>query len=154
MDNTLKIIKAEPIIHSMKIYLDTCIYVDYFEDRSDNIRPLGELASQLLKRTFNCEFEIIISDWLLVEMEKRVNVMSSFLELLKRLKSMDKLITITKTDNDKKEANELCKKGFHFADALHAVLAGKACAEYIVTRNTDDFPKSYGSAKVVLPENI
>lgn len=48
----------------MKIYLDTCIYLDYLMDRKDNLRPLGEFAFQLLKRTFECEFEIIISDGL------------------------------------------------------------------------------------------
>jgi predicted nucleic acid-binding protein len=137
-----------------RIYLDTCVYMDYLEDRCDNIRPLGEFAFQLLKRTFKCEFNIVVSDWLLTEMEKHENVLPLFLELLKRLGNTEKVIFVTKTESTEKEAKELCKKGFHLADALHAVLAGNAGAEYIVTRNIKDFPANYGSAKVVFPENI
>ena len=41
-----------------KIYFDTNIYLDFLENRNDRLRPLGELASQLFKRSINCEFFI------------------------------------------------------------------------------------------------
>ena len=32
-----------------KYYLDTCIWRDYFENRSDKFRPLGDWAFSLIK---------------------------------------------------------------------------------------------------------
>jgi len=45
----------------MLIYLDTNIYMDYFENRSDGLRPLGDFAFNLLRRCFECEFSIASS---------------------------------------------------------------------------------------------
>ncbi|MBD3304093.1 hypothetical protein GF343_03035 [Candidatus Woesearchaeota archaeon] len=51
------------------IYVDTNIYIDYFDGRTDYLRPPGEFAYQLLKRTFNCEFRIIVSSLVVDEIE-------------------------------------------------------------------------------------
>ena len=38
---------------SMKrYYFDTCIWRDYFEDRKDKFRALGDLAFYLIKNTY------------------------------------------------------------------------------------------------------
>lgn len=52
------------------IYCDTNVYLDYFFDRRDNIRPLGEFAHQVIQRALGCEFYIVISDWVITELNK------------------------------------------------------------------------------------
>jgi len=136
----------------LKIYLDTCIYLDYFEDRKDNLRPLGEFAFQLLKRTFECEFEIIISDWLLAELSKWADK-QTITELFQKLKMLNKDISIETTNDDILKTKDICNENTHFQDALHFVLAKKAGAMYIVTRNINHFPKDKSLA-VVFPENV
>ena len=52
-----------------KFYLDTAIWRDYFEDRRDGIRPLGEFAFQFLK---NCEkkgCKVLVSDTVILELK-------------------------------------------------------------------------------------
>ena len=44
-----------------KYYLDTCIWKDYFENRSDKFKPLGEWAFQFLKKALSEEGIIIYS---------------------------------------------------------------------------------------------
>jgi len=56
----------------MLIYCDTNIYIDYFENREDNLRPLGTFAFELLRRTIECEFTIVVSDFVISELEKYV----------------------------------------------------------------------------------
>ena len=50
--------------------IQAAIYLDYWERRTDNQRNLDEFAFQILKRTVACEFEIVISDLVLAELEK------------------------------------------------------------------------------------
>lgn len=40
----------------MRFYLDACIWGDYWENRSDNFRPLGEWAFRYLSRRYNIAF--------------------------------------------------------------------------------------------------
>ncbi|MBU1321694.1 MAG: PIN domain-containing protein [Nanoarchaeota archaeon] len=53
-----------------KYYLDTCIWIDYFEDRKDNFRPLGDWAFRLIKKIITDENVIIISDLVWFELRK------------------------------------------------------------------------------------
>jgi predicted nucleic acid-binding protein len=52
--------------------LDTSIYIDYFEDRSDRLRPLGEWAHMLLSLIESDGDILVISDLLREELEKRI----------------------------------------------------------------------------------
>ncbi len=139
----------------MKIYLDTCIYLDYLMDRKDNLRPLGEFAFQLLKRTFECEFEIIISDWVIKEINKQIDDNILFFELIDKLENLNKLIKVSKSTAVEKKAKILTEKyKTHLADALHIILAEQAEAEFLVTINVKDFHSKYKRLKIVFPENI
>ena len=51
------------------IYLDTNIYLDYFENRTDKLKPLGEFAFRIIKRAIDCEFKIVISSIILAEIK-------------------------------------------------------------------------------------
>lgn len=45
-----------------RYYLDTCIWIDYFEDRSDRFRPLGYWAFCLIRNIVRDKDIIIYSD--------------------------------------------------------------------------------------------
>lgn len=132
-----------------KIYLDTNIYLDYFEGGQDKLRPLGHFAYELIRRSMNGEFKIIISDWVIEEFEKIADF-NKINELLLKLKETNPVVLVKHRKKDKEKA----KKYKNRADALHAILAIKAGADYLVTRNIKDFSEFQNFVKIVLPENI
>ncbi|MBW2994912.1 PIN domain-containing protein [Candidatus Woesearchaeota archaeon] len=44
----------------MKYYIDACIWRDYFENRSDKYRPLGDWALTLIKKIIDNENDFVI----------------------------------------------------------------------------------------------
>ena len=56
-----------------RFYLDTAIWRDYFEDRKDGLRPLGEFAFQFLKECRERGIEILVSDTVVFELEARLS---------------------------------------------------------------------------------
>jgi hypothetical protein len=135
------------------VYLDTCIYLDYWERRTDNLRPLDEFAFQVLKRTVECEFEIVISDLVLAELEKYLafDSIKAILDPLEKLKKI-RLVKQSKKDLEK-VSNLYYKTKIHKSDILHAIQAKKAGAVYLVTRNIEHFSK-IGLIQPILPENL
>ena len=53
----------------MKYYVDTCIWRDYWENRSDGLRPLGEFAFQFFKN-LDVDDVVIVSDVVINELLK------------------------------------------------------------------------------------
>jgi len=102
----------------VKIYCDTNIFLDHFGSRKDRFRDLGEFAFQIFRRTLDCEFELIISDWLLYELKNYVPP-EKLKEFLEEFKKKNKLIKINKTDEDIKKAKEISN---YFQDILHQIL--------------------------------
>jgi len=138
----------------LKLYLDTNIYIDYFDGRVDNLRPLGEFAFNLLKRVLECEFQIIISSLVLDELEYNT-YKENMLSLIKDLKDKNKLLIIDVNEEDIKNANKVKKeRKTSYNDTLHAVLANRIKADFLVTRNLKDFEELLDLVKVVLPENL
>jgi hypothetical protein len=135
------------------IYLDTCIYLDYWERRTDNLRPLDEFAFQILKRTVECEFEIVISDLVLAELEKYL-ALDSIRTILNPLEKLRKIRIVKKSKNDLEKVSSLYyETRIHKSDILHAILAKKAGAIYLVTRNIEHFSK-IGLIEPILSENL
>jgi len=132
-----------------KIYLDTNIYLDYFENRHDNIRPLGFFAYNLIRRCIEGKFKIVISDWVVEEFGK-VGNQCKIDDLIKTLKKQDSIIIVKTNSQDLLKSKEYK----NWTDALHIILAIKAGADYFVTRNTKDFLNFQNSINIVLPENI
>ncbi len=132
-----------------RIYIDTNVYMDMFEDRHDNLRPLGELAFQLFERMFNCEFRVIFSTEVMDEL-RFCGCESQIQELLLQMKSFNKVEFIESNREDKCLASKN-KDTSHFKDRLHYVLAEKAKAELFITRNWKDF-MGLGDIPVLLPE--
>ena len=134
--------------------MDTNIYIDYFDGRVDNLRPLGEFAFNLLKRVLECEFQIIISSLVLDELEYNT-YKENMLSLIKDLKDKNKLLIIDVNEEDIKNANKVKKeRKTSYNDTLHAVLANRIKADFLVTRNLKDFEELLDLVKVVLPENL
>ena len=105
-----------------KYYLDACIWIDYFENRSDKFRPLGEWALQLINKII-CENGIfVLSDHLMNEL--RVKYSSE--EITRSLAILPEALTI-KTGTNRKQALDASKLKeklqIPFGDALHAILA-------------------------------
>jgi len=133
----------------VKIYCDTNILLDYFGSRKDRFRDLGEFAFQIFRRTLDCEFELIISDWLLYELKNYVPP-EKLKDFLEEFKKKNKIIKINKTDEDIKKAKEISS---HFQDILHQLLAKKAGAKYLLTRDIQGYVMMEG-LEVKFPENI
>lgn len=136
------------------IYLDTNIYMDHFDGRVDNLRPLGEFAFNILRRTLECEFRIIFSSLILDELvynsyEEKIS------ELIEDLKEKGKIINVDCTEEDKKKAGDICKeRNTNFNDTVHAIIAKRMKAGYLVTRNVQDFTELQDLVKIVYPENL
>ena len=136
----------------MRIYCDTCIYIDLFEGRKDYLRPLDEFAYQIFRRVENGEFTLIISDHLLYELENNLDDKSKITELLEPLNKKGKIIKVTKTREDILKAKEISQE--NWKDALHAILANKAKAVYLLTRNIKDYADCKHLVEIKFPENI
>ena len=134
-----------------RFYLDTAIWMDYFENRGNGIKPLGEFAFLFLKK---CEREgarVIVSDKVTEELEayyseQQIRLMlSSFGGVL---------VKVNHTEKQAREAFALLKKfkrEIPFADILHSIIARDESA-VLVTR--DRHFESIGSAKVRSPEEL
>ncbi|MEW6294724.1 MAG: hypothetical protein AB1467_00310 [Candidatus Diapherotrites archaeon] len=133
-----------------RIYVDTNIYLDYFEERKNGFRPLSEFAFQVFKRTLECEFEIVISDWVIEEIFRQKFPEIKFDLLVKELLCKRKIIKVRKTEQDLINA----RKHENFSDALHAIIANKANCKKIVTRNLEDFLGVRHLVETVFPENL
>jgi predicted nucleic acid-binding protein len=105
-----------------RFYVDTAIWRDYFEDRSDGLKPLGEFAFLFLKNCekHNCEVlysQLVVSELLSHLSEEQVKqIFSSFSNFLREIKISKEQI---------KEAKNigLWVRYSHTADIMHAILA-------------------------------
>jgi len=136
------------------IYLDTNIYMDHFDGRVDKLRPLGQFAFEIVRRTLNCEFKIVMSSLIIDELVFN-NYKEKITDLIKDLKEKDKIIKIVVNEEHKKETREISRtRKTDFNDTLHAVIANRLKAEYLVTRNVKDFVNLQDLIKIVYPENL
>ncbi|MFT4326918.1 MAG: type II toxin-antitoxin system VapC family toxin, partial [Candidatus Woesearchaeota archaeon] len=107
------------------IYLDTNVFLDYCLGTKE-ITPYDEYAKQILDRTLDCEFTIIVSSIVLHELKKKIDPSILFAPL--KIKYKIKFIDFTSEDvkNSKKIP-------IHFPDNLHIFLAEKHACKYLVT---------------------
>ncbi|MEK6934395.1 MAG: PIN domain-containing protein [Nanoarchaeota archaeon] len=106
-----------------KFYIDPSIWRDYYENRSDRFRPLGEWALKLINEIIENKNVIIYSDFVIEELKIKYNEE----EINKILGIIGQRGLLLKVDISKaqlQEASILCKKrNVAFGDALHAILA-------------------------------
>lgn len=117
-----------------KVYVDTHIFVDYYWDRKDSMLPLGEFAFNFMRDTINCKYLVIISDCVVAELQKTLQLSSPEVweEVLSGLRSAGKIEVVVPTTAQESRAEKLASdykipKG----DALHAVVAAESGAVLI-----------------------
>lgn len=136
------------------IYIDTNVYLDYFENRNYGLRPASEFAFSLFRRTISCEFRIVVSDKLLEELKRFVDT-EKILDLFDKLRRFDKIVEIKLNRGIKLDASRISKNGLiHYSDALHYSIALNAGAEAIITNDRQFRSLSSGKLPIILPENI
>jgi len=117
-----------------KYYLDASIWRDYYENRSDKFRPLGEWALLFLNSVIDHKDFILYSDLVVHELavkysEKEIG------QILMTIMRHGLLIKVRISKGQAYEAKKLSKeKNVPFADAIHAILARDNCA-ILVTRD-------------------
>jgi predicted nucleic acid-binding protein len=115
----------------MKYYVDTCIWIDYWENRSDNLRPIGEFVANFLINSNLRKDKFIISD--IVFDELRTKYSDDIINNILRVVNHVDIISI----NSKQafEAKKLSRIfDIPFGDATHAVIA-RDNAALVVTRD-------------------
>ena len=133
-----------------KFYLDTSIWRDYFEDRKDNIKPLGEFAFRFLRYCAKNNFQILYSQLVVSELLKyysaeRVKLIFSQCE--------KNLVEVFLSDNLKKEAFLLKSKyNVPIPDIAHALLAKENNA--ILVSRDKHFEELDNIVQVRLPEEL
>jgi hypothetical protein len=135
---------------SKLIYCDTNIFMDYLEDRRDIRRPLGQFAFQLFQRTRDCEFDIVISDWLMFELRNH-GCAEMVMPLLHRLEALGKIVFIRRCGQDERDAVRL---PIPRSDSMHVVLAVRAGAVCLVTNNVRDFYPCSGIIRIIEPNLV
>ncbi len=105
-----------------KFYLDTAIWRDYFEDRKDALRPLGEFAFQFLKNCEKKNCSVFYSEVVVYELKRDYSD-----EMIKQVfSSFEHFLGIVPISNEQYlESKKLAKvkTESHAADILHAIIA-------------------------------
>lgn len=115
-----------------RFYVDTAIWRDYWEDRSDRFQKLGEIAEKFFERAIAEGWIIIYSDIVVAELlncftyEELMEIFSIVNTILCRVEG---------TEKQAKEAQRISDtRNIPPGDAMHAILA-KAHNAVVVTRD-------------------
>jgi len=134
-----------------KYYIDVCIWIDYFENRSDKFRPLGDWAFGLIKKIINDNDLILYSE--LVEEELSESYSDEEIENIFSIVPSELFVKVKISDKQLVEARELSiKKKVPLGDAIHAVLS-KDNNALLITRD-EHFEKLRDIIIVKKPEDL
>ncbi|MBI5064860.1 PIN domain-containing protein [Candidatus Woesearchaeota archaeon] len=105
----------------MKYYLDTAIYLDYHFNRSDNFRPLGEWAFQLLTLIRSNSDVLIISEFVINELKTQLSEQ----EIGRILNSFAEVMEFVSCDDEQFAEALVLKRKLKIpsGDIFHAILA-------------------------------
>ncbi len=134
-----------------RYYIDACIWRDYLENRSDNFRPLGEWALELIKKAIRSEEMILCSE--LVKDELREDLKEEEINDAFSIVPPNLFLTVKIS---RKQIIETKEKSLvmrtPFKDTLHAVIARDNDA-IMVTRDKH-FLELLDIAKIRKPEDL
>ena len=137
-----------------RLYIDTNVIIDAVEG-GENLfgKNIGNAASDLFFAAASCKHDLVLSTWMLHELYNNRNNPKTP-EETKMLFAFikNKIISVKHTEEDIAEAKK--NNPGHFQDELHGMLALRAGADYIVTRNTPDFRKFKDRIQIVKPEEL
>lgn len=107
----------------MRYYIDTCIWIDYYENRQDKFRPLGEWALRLLRRIVEEDSLVVYSTILIKELLKAGYNQQKIKEILSIIKS-ENLVKLKFTVHQNNEAKKIVKeRKLPRGDVLHAIFS-------------------------------
>ena len=132
------------------IYVDTNVFIDAVTGRSNKYgKNLGDPAMRVFHDSILCKHSIVVSKLTLEELFRKVDPreIEMLFQMIKK-----KIIRIEYSNEDIENAKRLNPD--HFQDALHGIIAVKAGAECIVTRNISDFACVSHLIKAKLPEQV
>ena len=117
----------------MRYYIDVCIWRDYFENHSDNFRPLGEWALRLIKKVIEEESFVLYSN--LVEKELRKEYSDEKITDIFSIVPSNLLIKVKISAIQFNKAKILSRQlTAPLADTIHAV-AARENAVIMITRD-------------------
>lgn len=135
----------------MRFYIDTSIWMDYYENRRDRFRPLGEWAFRLFKKIEKDNDVVLCSDFVVDELTDKYTE-DKIKEIFDIVKEHN-LIILKKNEKQIREAIRLSKKRkLPFGDAIHAILSRDNKA-VLVARN-HHFEELQDIAKAKKPEEL
>jgi len=105
-----------------KYYLDTSIWLDFFENRNEPNLPKGDLAHKLLSKIIENNDKVIYSDNNIYELNMLGYPTYEFDHILQPLRPI--LIFVESTEKQISKAKDLSlKRNIPKRDALHALIA-------------------------------
>ena len=134
-----------------RYYLDSCIWRDYFENRSDKFRPLGDWAFRLLRKAILDSALIIYSE--LVEDELKIAYSEEEISEIFSVVPEEILLKVDISKAQLTEAIQFSKKtNFPVKDMLHAILSRDNGA-ILVTRDKH-FSELEKDIVIMKPEDL
>ena len=106
-----------------KFYVDACIWRDYYENREDRFRPLGEWAFELFRMIKETRSKVFYSDLIVEELSIAYDK-KAILEIFKILDDEELLEKVGTVTKQFQEAARLKReRKLPFGDLIHAILA-------------------------------
>ncbi|MDD3083405.1 MAG: type II toxin-antitoxin system VapC family toxin [Candidatus ainarchaeum sp.] len=129
----------------MNYYVDSCIWIDFFNNRFDGLKPLGEFAFQFFKKCLKNNNNVLFSKMVVFELK---NNGLDFFEISKDFCFILEEVFPSKNDLEKIKSLSI-EKQIPFGDAFHYVLS-KTNKAILVSR--DNHLLSFNETK--LPEEL
>ena len=105
-----------------KYYLDTSIWLDFFENRNEPNLPKGDWAHKLLNKITKNNDKVIYSDIIILELGVAGYQPHEIEKLFEKIKPI--LIFVESTEKQARKAKDLsAKRDVPKGDALHALIA-------------------------------
>ncbi|MDD9953600.1 MAG: PIN domain-containing protein [Candidatus Woesearchaeota archaeon] len=106
-----------------RFYIDTLIWRDYYEGRSDRFRPLGEWALMFFRKALQEQHTILFSSIVVDELQKDYDK-EKIQEIFSVIDNTSLFRKASVHKKQFKEASQLSKdRKVPFGDALHAIIA-------------------------------
>ena len=135
------------------IYVDTDVILNFLLNRKNEYgKPLGPEAEEFFCKVFVSPFEILISRKTLEELYGTLHDTNKAKMLFEMLKSKQKLRIVQYNEEDLKEAESIDCENRN--DALHALLARKNGAAFVVTRNMRHFRNFSHIIEAKFPKDV
>lgn len=134
-----------------RYYLDTSIWLDFFENRNEPGIPKGDWANEVINKIISEDDRIVYSDNVVYELEGLGYAQYQIIEMFSRLKEI--LIFVEATDKQIGKAKDLAaKRNIPKRDALHALIA-RDCKSTLITLDRH-FREISDITKPVRPQDV